>query len=101
MKNSMHLLKQVLLGTLAMQLLNSTVAAAPLVNWVRPTNGAAFAAGSRILLTATAINTNGTLSIVDFLVGTNLVRRFSGTLTNGTYTASWSNAPAGTFDLHS
>src|SRR5438105_8858493 len=95
MKNSMHILKHVLLGALAIQLLNSTQAAAPVVNWLRPTNGQAFAAGSGILLRASATDSNSTLSVLDFVAGTNPVWRFFRFLTHGIFNATWSNAPTG------
>ena len=97
----MHTSKQLFLGTLfAMQLL-STHAALPVVDWIRPTNGASFAAGSSILLRAGASDSDGTLNLIDFLAGTNLLGRISGPLlTNGVYSFVWSNAPAGIFQLH-
>src|SRR5205823_7986818 len=74
--------------------------ALPVVNWIRPTNGAVFAAGAPIALTASATDSDGTISIVDFLAGTNLLGRVSGTPTNSLYNFVWSNAPAGIFQLH-
>ncbi len=71
----------------------------PVVSWFLPTNGSSFAAGSSILLRAIASDSDGTLGIVDFLAGTNLLGRVPAT-TNGTYSFMWSNAPAGTFQLH-
>jgi hypothetical protein len=73
--------------------------AVPIVTWMQPSNGAAFALGSPILLKANAADSDGTLSSIDFLAGTNLLRRLSGTLTNGVYSFMWSNAPAGTHQL--
>src|SRR6266498_3524735 len=101
MKTSMHIPKLMLLGSLlAGALLNNAHAATPVVNWIRPTNGAAFAVGTPILLRATASDSDGTLLLIDFLAGTNLLGRVSGPLTNGTYSFMWSNAPVGTHQLH-
>lgn len=101
MKTSMHIPKLMFLGTLlAAHLLNNARAEVPVVNWIRPTNGSTFAAGSGILLRASASDPDGTLALIDFLAGTNLLWRVSGPLTNGTYSYMWSNAPAGAHQLH-
>jgi adhesin HecA-like repeat protein len=74
--------------------------AVPVVTWIRPTNGAVFAAGSSIVLTAQATDTDGTVSFVDFFAGSLNLGRRSGTPSNELYNLVWSNAPAGTFQLH-
>ena len=51
------------------------------------------------MLSARATDSDGTISYVDFFANTNRVRRVFGSPTNATYTAVWSNAPAGTFEL--
>src|SRR5687767_14848364 len=79
------------------------LAAPPVVNWFRPTNGATFLAGSTITLMATASDADGTINFVEFFAaGTNssmLLGRVSALNTN-LYTFRWSNAPAGPFQLH-
>jgi len=51
------------------------------------------------VLTASASDPDGTITLVDFLAGTNLLRRIFGPLTNGVYNFAWSNAPVGSFSL--
>ena len=76
----------------------------PVVTWVQPPDGSTFPAGSPILLRARATDSDGTVSLVDFFAaGGGLlmhVGRSSFGGTNNTYTAVWSNAPAGQFRLH-
>jgi hypothetical protein len=70
----------------------------PVVNWVRPTNGATFPSGSTILMTASATDSDGSVSYVEFFAdGTSLGQVISGT---NIYNGVWSNAPAGTHQLH-
>src|SRR5687767_7342729 len=75
----------------------------PLVGtWIRPTNGASFTAGSGILLTARATDSDGTVSFVEFFANTtnsSMLLGRAGSPTN-VYNFVWSNAPAGTFELH-
>jgi len=40
--------------------------AVPVVNWIRPTNGAVFPPGAAIFMTATATDSDGSISFVDF-----------------------------------
>jgi hypothetical protein len=69
----------------------------PVVTWIRPTNGSTFPAGSTILMTARATDSDGTVSFVDFFAdSTNLGRVVSST---NIYNFVWSNAPSGTFQL--
>jgi hypothetical protein len=98
----MRIPKPVLLGTiLALQLLTCAHAEVPVVTWVRPTNGAVLGAGTAVALRASATVSNGTIDLIDFLAGTNLLGRLSAPLPSGaTNTFQWSNAPAGTFLLH-
>ncbi len=82
--------------------------AVPVVNWVRPTNGASFPAGSTIPLTARATDADGTVNYVEFFATTtnepsitvNLGRTSTFDIpTNSLFTLFWSNAPAGSFRL--
>ena len=68
------------------------------VNWLSPANGATFQPGATISLRARP-DTNRAISVVEFFAGsTNLGR---GVLTpNSVYQFLWSNAPAGTFQMH-
>jgi hypothetical protein len=71
--------------------------AVPVVTWVSPANGATFPAGSTIILTARATDSDGTVSFVDFFANAmNLGRVVSA---NDTYNFVWSNAPSGNFSL--
>jgi hypothetical protein len=97
----MHISQYMFLGALVtMPLLNRAHAAGPVVNLIRPTNGASYAAGTPILMSATATASNATLASLDFVAGTNLLRRFAGPLTNGTYDFSWTNVPAGMYQVY-
>ncbi len=70
---------------------------APVVTWIQPANNSTFPAGSTILMTAQANDSDG-VSFVDFFAdSTNLGRVISST---DTYNFVWSNAPSGTFQLH-
>ena len=92
----MHISKYIILGAfVAMQLLDRALNAAPVVNLIRPTNGASYAVGSPIVMRASAIASNATLSTLDFVAGTNLIRRFSGPLTNGIYNFTWNKLRGG------
>jgi hypothetical protein len=77
---------------------------APVVTWVRPTNGSSFSAGTAIILTARATDSDGTISFVDFFAAATSnamhLGRVPGSLSNSTYNLVWSNAPSGTFQLH-
>jgi hypothetical protein len=71
--------------------------AVPVVTWVSPANGANFPAGSTIILTARATDSDGTVSFVDFFANAmNLGRVVSA---SDTYNFVWSNAPSGNFSL--
>ncbi len=60
-----------------------------------PANGATFTAPASITITATAADSDGTVSRVDFYQGATLL----GTDTTSPFTHTWSNAPAGTYAL--
>jgi RHS repeat-associated protein len=74
-----------------------TVAAnvAPTVTVSSPANGASFAAPATIVLTATAADSDGTVSKVDFYQGTTLV----GTATTAPYAFSWANVALGNYSV--
>jgi hypothetical protein len=101
MKTSMYIPKLMFVSALlGVQLFNNAQAAAPLVDLVRPTNGASFGTRSSILLRANASVSDGTLSSIGFFAGTNLLKRNFTTLTNGFSEFRWTNAPAGNHQLH-
>jgi hypothetical protein len=79
------------------QLLVSTAAsnAAPAVSLTAPANGAAFNAPANITLSASATDSDGTVSRVEFYAGTSLV----GTATASPYQINWPNIAAGTYSL--
>ncbi len=65
--------------------------AAPAVSLTSPTNGASYAAGDPIPLSASAADSDGTITKVEFFAGTNLI----GTRTQAPYTFDWISAPSG------
>jgi regulation of enolase protein 1 (concanavalin A-like superfamily) len=67
----------------------------PTVSLTSPAAGAGFTAPASIAMAATAADADGTVAVVDFYVGTQLV----GSDTSSPYTASWTNVPAGTYSL--
>jgi RHS repeat-associated protein len=71
------------------------VNAPPAVTLTAPANGAFFNSGSTISLTATATDSDGTISKVDFLQGATLL----GTDTSSPYSFSWINVAAGSYTL--
>src|SRR5688500_19379398 len=60
-----------------------------------PANGATFTAPASITIDATASDTDGTVTRVDFFQGTTLI----GSDTQSPYSFTWSNVPAGTYSL--
>lgn len=69
--------------------------AAPAVTLTAPANGAVLSAPATIALSATATDSDGTISKVQFYNGTTLL----GTDTTSPYAYSWANVPAGTYSL--
>jgi hypothetical protein len=70
----------------------------PSVNITAPFNGNPFAAGTNIAINATATDTDGTVSKVEFYAGANLI----GTSTvpvNGLYGITWVNVNTGAYSL--
>jgi predicted phage tail protein len=68
---------------------------APTATLTAPANGATYTAPASIALTASAADTDGTISRVEFYSGTTLL----GTDTTAPYTYTWSSVPAGTYGL--
>jgi hypothetical protein len=69
---------------------------APSVSLTAPANGATFSAPATISITATASDTDGTVTSVEFYAdGTTLI----GSDTTSPYGITWSNVPAGSYQL--
>ncbi len=68
---------------------------APAVSLTSPGNGAVYTAPANIPLTATASDTDGTISKVEFYAGTTLI----GNATASPYSITWSNVAAGNYSL--
>ncbi len=95
-------MKNILRGTLVLiMVLVTTIASAagknspPLVSLTSPATGATFAAPATISLTASASDTDGTVSKVQFYQGTTLL----GTSTASPYTFNWTNVAVGNYSL--
>jgi hypothetical protein len=100
MNNGMYILKRLLLGALpAIQLLDNTHAAQPVVDLIGPTNGAAFLTAQPILLTANATDVDGTVSYVEFFAGLQNLGRADGPTTNGLYERFWFGPPSGMYQV--
>jgi hypothetical protein len=69
--------------------------AAPTVSLTGPTNGASFTSPGPVPLSATASDSDGSVSKVEFYAGTKLV----GSATTSPYTASWSNVDVGAYSI--
>jgi regulation of enolase protein 1 (concanavalin A-like superfamily) len=67
----------------------------PSVSITSPTSGATFTAPANISINATASDTDGTIAQVDFYRGSTLI----GSDTTSPYSATWSSAPAGSYQL--
>lgn len=67
----------------------------PTVSLTAPTTGATFAQGTAITLNATASDTNGTITKVEFYAGTTLLN----TDTTAPYSFTWSGAAPGSYTL--
>jgi RHS repeat-associated protein len=75
-----------------------TVSAAntpPTVNITSPATGASFSAPAAITINATAADSNGTVSKVDFYNGTTLL----GTSNTSPYSFAWTNVAAGSYSI--
>ncbi|BCB27726.1 hypothetical protein SKTS_26120 [Sulfurimicrobium lacus] len=71
------------------------VDAPPSVSLTAPANKAVYIAPASVTLTATAGDSDGTISKVEYYQGTTLI----GTATSAPYIATWQNAPAGQYSL--
>ena len=71
------------------------VNAAPTVAITSPSNGAIIDVGSNIAIAATAADSDGTVTVVEFYEGANLL----GSDSSSPYSFVWSNAPLGKFVL--
>ncbi len=67
----------------------------PTVNLTAPANGATFTAPATVAMTATAGDTDGTVSLVEFFQGTTKL----GEDATAPYSFSWTDAPAGSYNL--
>jgi YD repeat-containing protein len=67
----------------------------PTVSLSAPTGGATFTAPASITVTASAADSDGTVSRVDFYQGTTSI----GSATSGPFTITWSNVAAGNYSL--
>src|SRR6266571_977387 len=67
----------------------------PTVSITSPANGATFTAPASIPITASASESGGSISKVEFFNGATLL----GTATSSPYTFTWSGVPAGTYSL--
>lgn len=74
---------------------NIDVNRTPIVSITTPTNGASFFAPAHINITATASDADGTVSEVQFYIGTN----FISSDTTSPYTATATDIPVGTYSL--
>jgi regulation of enolase protein 1 (concanavalin A-like superfamily) len=74
---------------------NGTTNPPPTVSLTSPTNGASFTAPASIAMAASAADSNGTITRVDFYLGTTLL----GSDTSSPYTFTWANVLAGTYAL--
>src|SRR5439155_10410521 len=74
-----------------------TVNYAPSVSITNPLVGTTFVRPTNILIQATAsdVETNGSVTKVEFFAGTTLL----GTDTNAPFSITWSNVPAGSYTL--
>jgi regulation of enolase protein 1 (concanavalin A-like superfamily) len=68
---------------------------APVVSLTSPADGATFTAPATITPTATASDTDGTVTTVEFYAGATLI----GSDATSPYSVTWSNVPAGTYSL--
>jgi regulation of enolase protein 1 (concanavalin A-like superfamily) len=84
-----------LIDNFRVTLAGSTTNQPPTVAITSPTGGSTFTAGSNIAVTAAANDSDGTVSRVDFFVGTTQI----GSDTTAPYSATWSNVAAGTYNL--
>src|SRR6185295_19024473 len=75
--------------------INITVNILPTVSISSPASGAIFTAPASIVITASASDSGGTITKVEFFNGTTLL----GTDTSSPYTFTWNSVPAGSYTL--
>ncbi len=71
------------------------VNAPPTVSLTSPANNAVFSPGATIALAATAADSDGTISKVEFFQGTTLI----GSDTSSPYSLNWTSVPTGSYSL--
>jgi hypothetical protein len=81
----------------AVTLANATANNPPSTAITSPANNANFSAGTNILLSAVASDSDGTITNVEFFQGANKL----GQVSTGNYSLVWSNVPAGDYVLRS
>lgn len=69
----------------------------PTVTLTSPSNGATYTTPATVSLSATATDSDGTVSSVQFYQGSTLIG--SGSLSGGAYRYSWTNVAAGTYSI--
>ncbi|MFZ6731832.1 Ig-like domain-containing protein [Undibacterium sp. Ji42W] len=82
-------------GTTTSNFVSITVTNPITVNLTAPANNASVTVGTPIAMTATATDSKGTISKVEFYNGATLL----GTSTASPYTFSWTNAAVGTYSI--
>ena len=83
------------LGAKATNSVAVTIDAPPTVSLTSPTNNATFTSGANITLQASAGDTDGNVTKVQFLADAYLI----GTATTAPYTSTWTAVPAGSYTL--
>jgi hypothetical protein len=80
--------------------LNATVTnIPPNVTWAGPAANSVFQAGDNVPLSATATDSDGTISKVEFFKGSDTTPLGAGVKSGNTYAFTWSNVPAGSYTL--
>jgi regulation of enolase protein 1 (concanavalin A-like superfamily) len=74
---------------------NSTTNTPPIVSIVSPASGASFAAPTTVPITASASDSDGSVTKVEFYAGTTLIA----TDTTSPYSVNWANAAPGTYSI--
>jgi hypothetical protein len=69
---------------------------APAISLTSPLSGASFTAPASIAMTATATDSDGTVQVVEFYVGTTMV----GSDSTSPYSFTWSGAAVGTYSVN-
>jgi ELWxxDGT repeat protein len=82
-------------GAKATSAISLLVNAPPTASLTSPTNGASFIVPANLTLTATAGDSDGTVTNVEFFNGTSLL----GNDTTSPYSFAWSSVPAGSYTL--